>query len=127
MKKLTLFLVLAFCLTAISCSKDAEANAFLTEFASVTTEMSQKLEAGSVDEAKKVLDGKKDALKTKFDSFKNAREVQISAETKKKLETDTMANMKKLTDASMKAMQKNPSDAVKIQALLKDLTDVIKM
>ena len=36
-------------------------------------------------------------------------------------------SMKKLTDASMKAMQKNPSDAVKIQALLKDLTDVIKM
>lgn len=127
MKKLTVFLVMIFCLSLSGCSKDAEVNAFLTEFQSLTTEMATKLDSGGADEARKVFDAKKDGLKTKWEAIKNAREMQVSEETKKKMQTDMTDGMKKFTDAASKAIMKNPADATKIQAILTDLQGIIKM
>src|SRR5260221_5329645 len=98
MKNLSLFIVLAFCLGLTGCSKDAEVNAFITEFDSVTKEIVSKIDANpnsaGVDDAQKAFDAKKADLKSKWDSIKTAKGIQVSADTKKKLEDSATANMK---------------------------------
>lgn len=127
MKKLSLFILFAFCLGLTGCSKDAEVNAFITEFDSVTKEIVSKIDANpssaGVDDAQKAFDAKKADLKTKWDAIKTARGIQVSADTKKKLEDSVAANMKALTDVSTKNMTKLATDkdaATKFQKLITD-------
>lgn len=130
MKKITLFLVLAFCLTMMGCSKDGEIEAFVTELDSVSNEIVQKINAGDVDGAKTAFDAKKESLKSKWDSFKNARGFQVSADTKKKAEEGLKKNVTAVTVAvatnSIKfAMDKGKSE--KLQALSKEYMEIFKM
>lgn len=129
MRKLILFIVLASCALAIGCSKDAEVQSFLTKFEGVTQEMTKKIDAGDIDGAQKVFDENKEALKTGFDSFKNAREIQVSPETKKNLEKSVMDNVKALSSAATKAAMSSgdKAKAEAIQALLKDYIGLFQM
>lgn len=130
MKKITLFLVLAFCLSMIGCSKDGEINAFLTEWDSVTNEMVQKINAGDIDGARTAFDGKKESLKSKWASVKDARGFQVSADTKKKMEESATKNMSALTGAMTANMMKFASDKAKmdkLQALIKEYGEIFKM
>jgi hypothetical protein len=132
MKKITVFLLAVFCLGMIGCSKDAEVEAFITEFDAVSKEMVTKLEANpgsqGIDDAQKVFDGKKDSLKTKFGAFKEARGVQVSEATQKKLTDRITNNGKALTDVMTKnAMKFQPGDIPKFQKLIKDYTDTFTM
>ncbi len=127
MKNLSLFIVLAFCLGLTGCSKDAEVNAFITEFDSVTKEIVSKIDANpnsaGVDDAQKAFDAKKADLKSKWDSIKTAKGIQVSADTKKKLEDSATANMKALMDVSTKNAMKLAADkdaATKFQKLMTD-------
>jgi hypothetical protein len=127
MKKISLFLILAFCLSLAGCSKDAEVNAFITEFDSATKEIVSKIDANpssaGIDDAQKALDGKKASLKTKWEAIKSARGFQVGADTKKKLEDSVSNNMKALMDVSTKNMAKLAMDkdaAAKFQKLLTD-------
>ena len=90
MKKVTLLLVAVFCLGLAGCSKDAEINAFITEFDSTTKDLISKIDAdpsaAGIDAAQKSFDGKKAGLKAKWDAIKDAVGFQVSADTKKKLE-----------------------------------------
>ena len=114
MKKVTLFLMAILCISLTGCSKDAEINAFITEFDSVTQDIVSKIDANpsaaGVDDAQKAFDGKKASLKAKWDGIKGAVGFQVSADTKKKLEDSVSKNMKALTDVSMKNAMKMAMD-----------------
>jgi hypothetical protein len=134
MKKLTVFLIAVFCLGLTGCSKDAEVQAFITEFDATTKEMVEKIDANpsaaGVDEAQKAFDAKKPSLKAKFDAFKNAREAQVSAETQKKLVDSSLNNGKMLSDVVQKHMSKLATDRAameKYQKLIKDYAETFKM
>lgn len=129
MRKLIVFIVLVCCVAAVGCNKDSEVKAFLTEFESVTQEITKKLEAGDIDGAEKAFADKKEGLKAGFDSFKNAREMQVSAETKKELETKVMENVKAMSSAATKAAfsSGDKAKAEQIQALLKDYVGIFQM
>ena len=128
MKKIALFLLMISCLTLIGCSKDAEINAFLTEWEAVTNEMSQKLETGNIDEARKAFDAKKESLKSKWNDIKGARGFQVSQDTKTKMEESMKKNMSTLTSAVMKGSMKatDKSDGEKMKALMTEYTDIFK-
>jgi hypothetical protein len=122
-----LVIVCAILLLVMGCSKDAEINAFITEFDATTQEIVSKIDANptaaGIDDAQRAFDAKKASLKTKWDGIKDAVGFQVSADTKKKLEESVGRNMKSLMDVSMKnamklAMDKNAS--AKFQALLKE-------
>lgn len=134
MRKVTLFLLVVFCLGLVGCSKDAEVQAFITELDTTTKEMVSKIDANpnsaGIDEAQKAFEAKKDSLKTKFDAFKDARGVQVSADMQKKLVDSATANGKSLSDVMTKNMSKisQDKDAMpKFQKLMKDYADTFKM
>ncbi len=134
MKK-TIVIALALCsLLMTSCSKDAEVNAFITEFESTTKEITSKIDsnptAAGVADAQKAFDAKKASLKAKWDAIKDAVGFQVSADTKKKLEDSVTKSMKELTDVSTKNAMKLAQDGdaiAKFQALMKDYQTVFEM
>lgn len=134
MKKVTLFLIAMFCLGLTGCSKDAEINAFITEFESVTKEMTSKIDsdpsAAGIAAAQTAFDGKKAGLKAKWDAIKDAVGFQVSADTKKKLEDSVTSNMKTLVDVSTKnamKMAQDPEAVKKFEALMKDYQSIFEM
>jgi hypothetical protein len=115
MKKVTLFLLLAILSLGLAgCGKDAEVEAFIAEndavMKDITTKIDQNPTAAGVDEAQKSFDAKKASLKTKWDAIKDARNMQVSAETQKKLNDSVANNMKTLTDVSTKNAAKLAQD-----------------
>jgi hypothetical protein len=131
MKKITVFLLAVFCLGMIGCSKDAEIEAFIKDFDAVSKEMATKIDTGGsagIDDAQKAFDAKKAALKDKFGTFKNARGMQVSEATLKKLTDSITNNGKAITDAFQKhAAEYSPEDIPKFQKLMKDYTDTFTM
>jgi hypothetical protein len=126
MKKLSLILLLILCLSLTSCSKDAQANAFMKEYASVTAQITEKLEEGDVDEAREIFESRKDVLNAKWDAVKRAMSFQISKETKKRMNTEPEKNITALTEAAGKAIEKHPNDRKKVEALVFDLANVVR-
>jgi hypothetical protein len=130
MKKLTVLLLFVFCLNFAGCSKDGEVATFMTEWDSVTNEMAKSLEAGSIDEARKTFDAKKDSLKTKWDGVKGARGFQVSEASKKSMEDGAKKNMETLSNAIMKGSMKMAGDKAasdKMQALMKEYGAIFTM
>ena len=134
MKALTVFLLLAaFCLTLVGCSKDAEVNSFIGENDAVIKEMTSKIDANpsaaGVDEAQKAFDARKADLKSKWNDIKEARGVQVGADTQKKLNDTMAADMKMLTDSATKNAMKLAMDKdamPKFQKLMTDYGDTFK-
>src|SRR5437868_13747012 len=114
MKRVTLFLILVFFICLTSCSKDAEVNCFISEFDSTTKELISKIDsdptASGIDNAQKAFNGKKAALKAKWDAIKDALDFQISADTKKKLEGTIKKNMDDLVAVATKHAETIGSD-----------------
>lgn len=130
MKKLSLLFILTLCLAFAGCNKDSEINSFVSEFEGVTKEMTAKLNEGDVAGARKAFDGKKESLKKTWDGMKNARDFQVSAEAKTKMEESVKKNVTDLTTAAMSAAGKSAGDTAKaeeIQALLKDYVGIFQM
>lgn len=127
MKKITLFLVLTFCLALIGCSKDAEIGTFLTEWDSVTNEMVKKIDEGDVEGAKAAFDAKKESLKKTFKEVKEVRGFQVSEDTKKKIADSSKKNYDALTGSFTKNAMKfvaDKSKGDKVQALIKEYADI---
>jgi hypothetical protein len=123
MKKITIILLAAFCLMMVGCSKDAEINAFIAENHTVIEDIVKKIDANpseaGVDEAQKSFDGKKAGLKTKWDAVKDARGVQVSSETTKKLTESMTSDMKMLTDVQQKQGTKLAQDGEAMNKFVK--------
>lgn len=130
MKKITVFLLAIFALGLVGCSKDAQINSFLTEWETVTNDVSAKIEAGDVDGAKTAFDAKKGSLKKNWDEIKNIRDFQVSEETKKKMEASVKKNTDTLVNATMKGTMKmggDPAESEKLQALMKEYGEIFQM
>ena len=127
MKKVALFITAMLCLGLTSCSKDAEINAFITEFDAATKDIVAKIDAdpsaAGIDAAQKSFDAKKVSLKAKWDAIKEAVGFQVSADTKKKLEDSVANNMKALMDVSMKNAMKMAMDTKASEKFKTLLTD----
>lgn len=130
MKKITLFLMLAFCLSLAGCSKDAEIGAFITEWDTTTNDMVQKINTGDVDGAKTAFDAKKESLKSKWNGIKDAKGFQVSEDSKKKMEESMKKNMSALMGAMTSNMMKLAADKPKmdkLQALIKEYGEIFKV
>lgn len=130
MKKLTAFLLAIFALSLVGCSKDAQVNSFLSEWGTVTKDMSARIETGDVDGAKAAFDAKKDSLKKNWDEIKNARSIQVSQETQKKMEESAKKNTETLLNATMEGTMKMGGDVEKsnrLQALMKEYGEIFQM
>lgn len=132
-KKVTLFLSIVLCLTLIGCSKDADVDAFIAENDAVMKDITTKIDANpsaaGVDDAQKSFDAKKASLKSKWDAIKEARGMQVSEDKQKKLTDSMSANMKTLTDVSVKNAMKLAMDkdaATKFQKLMTDYGNTFK-
>ena len=127
MRKITLFLVVLFCLGLTGCSKDADVNVFITEFESVTKEIVSKIDADpsekGIDAAQKAFDGKKASLTAKWIAVKDAIGIQVSADVKKKLEDSVTKSTDDLMAVTTKhAMELGADDGAmkKFETLIKD-------
>lgn len=131
MKKLT-FLAILLCLTAAlsGCSKDAAIESFIAEFDSVTMKMTEKIEAGDVDGARKAFDESKASLESSWSDIKGARGFQVSEEMQKKLTESVSKNMAALTGSVFKGTMKMGGDQAKadaLKALLEEYKNVFTM
>jgi hypothetical protein len=134
MKKTALFVLLVCCFCLAGCSKDAEVNAFITEFESTANEIAQKVDANpsstGLDDAQKAFDAKQPGLKTKWEAIKNVPKFQVSAEVQKKLDESVMKNMKALQDVFAKNAMKLAMDKdaqPKVKALMDDFKNTLAM
>jgi hypothetical protein len=134
MKKFSLFLIVMFALGLTGCSKDAEINAFITEFESVTKEITSKIDASpneaGVDAAQKAFDAKKASLKEKWAAIKDAVGFQVSADVKKKLEDSVKSSTQSLIEVTTKhgmALAMDEGAMPKFEKLMKDYQATFEM
>lgn len=134
MKNLTLTALLIACIALGACSKDSEVEAFITEFDATTNEMVAKINenpsSAGIEAAHKAFEARKPSLKAKFDSFKNAREMQVSKEVQKKMMDSADKNGKALAAAITNNQAKfvGDQDALKkFQAMMEDYAETFKM
>lgn len=113
---------------------DEQIETFIKEFNAVSQEMAEKLGktrgVKGIDDAQKSFDVKKMFLTDKFSTFKNARGIDVSQETLKKLTDSITSNGKLITDAFSKHAADyadDPEAITKFQKLMKDYTDIFAM
>lgn len=126
MKKPLIILLLISCLCLAGCSKDAQANSFMKEYAAMTRAVADKLAAGDVQGARAAFEEKKQSLDAKWDKIRTGLPFQFSAETKKRMKTAPEENMTELAEAANAAIRKNPKDEARIQALVLDIANVFR-
>src|SRR5262245_43267676 len=102
MKRAYMFLCALPLLAA--CSKDAEFDEFTTFNDNLVKEGSEKADKEGTDAAEKAFNDKKDELKKKYDSFKNARGAQVKPETKTKFEKSLKDGMTGMCTLQLKDM-----------------------
>lgn len=134
MKKTAVILLAIFALGLTGCNKDAEIDAFLTEFEATTAEMAKKIDenpsAAGVDDAQKAFTAKKPALQEKFDAIKNARGFQVSEGKQKEMTERVTKSAMSLADVSRKHAMKLAMDKdamTKFQNLMKEYGETFKM
>lgn len=126
MKKLILILVLVGGIFLTGCNKDAQINTFMKDFERTTTSISEKFDEGDIDGAKKVLDEEKSGLRREWQYINGIWSFQASDQIKKRMEEEPIDNMKKVVKSANKAINKYPNENPKIQAILTELTNLIK-
>lgn len=132
--KIVLGLLMTACFAFVGCglNKDAEVNAFMTDFESMTKELAAKVDANptaaGVDEAQKILDSKKDALKKTFNDLKGSSGY-ISKDAEKKLTegmTRTAQAFSEIATKHTSEIAEDPAMATKIQKLATDWQQIIQ-
>jgi len=132
--KIALGFIMMLCLAMAGCglNKDAEVDAFMNDLETTTKEMAAKIDANptsaGVDEAQKVLDGKKDSLKKTFNELKNATGY-VSQEAQKKLTDGMTRTQKVLSEMATKhtaSMVKEPAFGTKLQKLMLDYSAILQ-
>lgn len=96
MKLLTFGILIALCLTAFGCSKDAEVKSFLNEWDSLTKEIVNKVDAGDIEGAQTALDTKKAELRSKLTELQAAPD-RVSADVLKEFDERFSRNQMRMT------------------------------
>ena len=115
MRKIAFGLAIIACLTLIGCGNgDADINAFTTDFDKLTNDIVAKIKAtptaAGIDEAQKMLDGKKADMKTKLDGLKQLRGFQVSKDSTKKLADSLKKDLTTINSLKIDYMDKTLSD-----------------
>jgi outer membrane murein-binding lipoprotein Lpp len=117
-RKFASLLLVVACLSLAGCgNKEAQVNSFINEINTFTDELVKKIESApnpsqGADDAQKYLDSRKADLRAKFDSVK---QIKVTEETQKKIQTDLFEDGKKLGQA----VGKNSSDPAAREKLAK--------
>lgn len=119
MKYAILFLLITLCLTFAGCSKSADVDALMKESDAVRDELIQKIQANptlaGIDDAQKVMDAKKAAIRQRADALKNAYGFQVNSEQRSKMSANIVSNNQKIVGAIKVGAVKgdmNPQDMV---------------
>lgn len=108
-------------------SKDTEINAFISDSDKLANDIVQKVKAdptvAGVDEAQKLLDGKKADLKSKYDVVKTARGYQAKEETMKKFTDNVIKNSETVNGLKLDLIEKTTDDKDLSQKLDKLVAD----
>ena len=115
MKKVALGLLIMVSLAFIGCgNSDADINAFTTDFDKLTNDIVAKIKATpttvGIDEAQKMLDGKKAEMKTKLEGLKQLRGFQVSKDSTKKLTESLTKDLTTINGLKIEYMDKTMSD-----------------
>jgi hypothetical protein len=126
MRKIILILILFSVIFLTGCNKDAQVVDFMKDFEKTTTSISEKFDEGDIDAAKKILDEEKTNLRREWQYINGIWSFQASDQVKKRMEEEPVDNMKKVVKSANKAINKYPNENPKIQAILTELTGIIK-
>lgn len=126
MKKLVLVLIFIGILNLAGCKKDAQVNDFMKEYASVITEVSEHLDEGNFEAARKTFDDRKDNLRGKWEKIKYTRSWQINKETLNKMNSYPQEHIDALVKTANEAIKKKPSDEQPIKDLVNDIANTIR-
>lgn len=132
MKKSALFLTFILGLIVLGCrGRDAEVDTFIEASDRLTVEIVQKIKAdptvSGVEEAQKILDGKKTDLRSKYDALKSARGYEIKEETMKKFTDSIFKNAEAVNNLRIDYVEKSVDDAAfgkKIDKLVDDFNQI---
>ena len=134
LKRFSILLLLMACLPLCGCKKDTEINAIVAELDTFTMELVKKIESApnpsaGVDDAQRYLDSKKADLTAKMTTLKAIRGYQASAETKAKMIKSIFDDATRVGSLKVKYMSASRDKAfkAKLDKLIKDYTDLIKM
>lgn len=120
---------LVLVVSLMGCSKDAEIANFMTEWDTVTMNMTRDLESGNVDAARKTFDANRASLAAHWADVKGARGFQVSKASMQKVQEGTTKNMNAISSAVFKGTLKTAGDksaSLKMQTLLKEYAAVFK-
>lgn len=117
--------VMAF--AGCSANKDADVKAFMTDVDKITNEITTKINSNptsaGVEEAQKILDGKKSDLKSRYNKLKELRGYELSEPVMKSFTESVSKNMESVADLQIKNAEKTITDEVFGKKLNKLYTD----
>lgn len=129
MKKIIIGILILSLLALAGCStnRDAEVKAFIVDVDKVTTDLIGKINAkptaAGIDEAQKILDGKKSDLKARYDQLKTLRGFELSDQVMKEFTDSVGKNMESVADLQIKNAEKTVADEAFGQKMNKLYTD----
>lgn len=123
--------ILAFAAACGGVSKDTEVSAFVADIDKVTGDITAKVKANpsvaGIEEAQKILDGKKSDLKARYDKLKELRNFEVSEAVMKKFTDSISRNMESVADLQIENADKTVSDEAfgkKINKLYTDYNQI---
>jgi hypothetical protein len=106
--------ILAFAAACGGANNDAEVSAFVADMDKVTGDITAKVKANpsvaGIEEAQKILDGKKSDLKARYDKLKELRNFEVSEAVMKKFTDSISRNMESVADLQIENADKTVSD-----------------
>jgi hypothetical protein len=132
MKKSLFGLAVLIALASSACGvkKDAEVGAFVTETDKLAAEIVRAVDekpSSGVDDAQRLLDSRKAALKANFEKLKDVRGFQLSKEMSKKLTDSVTKNVESVGGLQIKYVEKAAADknfAEKLKKLASDFNSI---
>jgi len=132
LKRFTVLVLLAACLSLAGCKKDAQINAVVAELDSFTTELVKKVESApnpsaGVDDAQKFFDSKKAEMTAKMATLKGSHG---GNETTSKMNASLLENNKKVAGLQIKYISVSLDDPVfksKLEKLIRDYQTLFKL
>lgn len=123
--------ILAFAAACGGVNKDTEVSAFVADIDKVTGDITAKVKANpsvaGIEEAQKILDGKKSDLKARYDKLKELRNFEVSEAVMKKFTDSISRNMESVADLQIENADKTVSDEAfgkKINKLYTDYNQI---
>lgn len=126
MRKLVFIVIATIVLSAGGCSRDAQASAFMKDYAAVADGIVKRLKDEDLDGAREFLDENKPKLVAKWDKIRTALPFQFTEATKKRMKADPEKNVEDVVAAANEYVKKHPRDEAQAQALALELANIFR-